>query len=208
LSGSLSENRESEARMYPVLYRAKLLLRETLFYDFQQPEPVIHADKHNSNAHVLLDDVDSYPRFRLLYSCMTQFLQSIEDHTMRPGLLDTRTWVSIFFSFCIFSVVRTLLVDRASQSRLLLPPQAGASAMHAVFKALVAIFAWSTPMLLDAADSELGHSDRYWVLLVHSWGGGLGVSVESLRRLIFSCCWAVGSLEGRASMVFYGKSHR
>lgn len=180
LSGTLSENRESEARAYPVLYRAKLLLRETLFYDFQQPEPVIHADKHNSNAHVLLDDVDSYPRFRLLYSCMTQFLQSVEDHTMRPGLLDTRTWVSIFFSFCIFSVVRTLLVDRASQSRLLMPSQAGASTMHAVFKALVAVFAWSTPMLLDTADSELGHSDRE---LLGSVGAFLGRGSWSERGI-------------------------
>ena len=160
LSGAISAGRESEMNSYPVLFRAKLLLREALFYDLQQPEPVIHTETHNSNSHGMFDDIDSYGRFRLLYNCMTQFLQSFEDQTMRGGPLDAKSWVAVFFSLCIFSVARTLLVDRAAQSRLVSPSQAGAAAMHAVYKALVAVFVSSTPMLLDAPDIEMGLDDR------------------------------------------------
>ncbi|KAK3363043.1 hypothetical protein B0T25DRAFT_595969 [Lasiosphaeria hispida] len=160
LSGALSGTRDIEARAYPVLYRAKLLLRETLYFDFQQPDPVLHGEAHNSNSHVLFDDIDSYGRFRLLYSCMTQFLQSFEEQTMRSGFLEPKNWVATLFSLCIFSIVRTLLVDRAAQSRVNSPPQAGPTAMHAVYKALVSIFAWSTTMLLDVTDIEISQDDR------------------------------------------------
>jgi len=160
LSGAISASRDSESRVYPVLYRAKLLLRETLFYDLQQSEPVLYAETHNSGSHGLFDDVDSYGRFRLLYSCMTQFLQSFEEQTMRGGPLEPKSWVAVFFSLCIFSVIRTLLVDRASQSRITSPPQAGAGAMHAVYKALVSTFSWSTPVFLDLTDADLTTDDR------------------------------------------------
>ncbi len=171
LSGAMSGSRESEARAYPVLYRAKLLLRETLFYDFQQQEPVIHAEVHNSNSHHVFDDIDSYGRFRLLYNCMTQFLQSFEEQTMRSGLLEPKAWVAAFFSLCIFSVVRTILVDRAAQSRLSSPPQAEPAVMHAVYKALVSVFSWSTTMLLDTPDAEMSPDDRE---LLGSAGAFLG----------------------------------
>ncbi|KAK4449516.1 transcriptional regulator STP4 [Podospora aff. communis PSN243] len=174
LSGAISPNRESEKRSYPTLYRAKLLLREVLFYDFQQPEPVIHADTLNMGSHGIFDDFDSYGRFRLLYSCMTEFLQSFEEQTMRGGPLDAKNWVALFFALCIFSVLRTILVDRAAQSRLVSPPQAGAAAMHAVYKALVAVFVSSTTMLLDVPlDAEMGGDGRE---LLGSVGAFLGRS--------------------------------
>ena len=180
LSGAISSSREAEARTYPVLYRAKLLLRETLFYDFQQPEPVIHAETHGSNSHGVFDDIDSYGRFRLLYSCMTQFLQSFEDQTMRAGHADPKNWVAVFIALCIFSVVRTLLVDRAAQSRHISPSQAGAATMHAVYKALVAVFASSAAMLLDSPDGEMNYDDRE---LLSSVGDLLGRSAWSERGI-------------------------
>ncbi|EGO53404.1 hypothetical protein NEUTE1DRAFT_92658 [Neurospora tetrasperma FGSC 2508] len=160
LSGSISDGRMHEVTTYPVLYRAKLLLRETLFYDFQQPEPAIHGEMTSPGSHVVFDDVDTCGRFRVLYNCMTQFLQAFEAQTMRPTIPDPRSWLAIFYSLCIFSVVRTLLVDRMAQSRITSPSQQGVPAMHAVYKALVSIFTWSAPMLLDGSDIEMSHGDR------------------------------------------------
>ncbi|KAK0656162.1 hypothetical protein B0T16DRAFT_316255 [Cercophora newfieldiana] len=181
LSGAMSAGRESEMRLYPVLFRAKLLLREVLFYDLQQSEPVIHAETHNSTSHGHFDDIDSQGRFRLLYNCMTQFLQSFEEHTLRSGPLGPRNWVAVFLSLCIFSVVRTLLVDRAAQSRLISPPQAGAAAMHGVYKALVAVFASSATMLLDAPpDTEMSVDDRE---LLASVGAFLGRNTWTERGI-------------------------
>lgn len=159
LSGALSPNRDSEARAYPVLFGAKLLLRELLFYDLQQPEPVLHADTHNSTPHAIFDDVDSYGRFRLLYTCMTQFLQLFEEQTLRGGSLDPKTWVAAFIALCIFSVVRTILVDRAAQPRLGSTPR-GSATMHAVYKVLVSSFCSLTPVFLDPPELDLNHDDR------------------------------------------------
>nr|CAB97275.2 conserved hypothetical protein [Neurospora crassa] len=160
LSGSISDGRMHEVTTYPVLYRAKLLLRETLFYDLQQPEPAIHGEMTSPGSHVVFDDVDTCGRFRVLYNCMTQFLQAFEAQTMRPTIPDPRSWLAIFYSLCIFSVVRTLLVDRMAQSRITSPSQQGVPAMHAVYKALVSVFTWSAPMLLDGSDIEMSHGDR------------------------------------------------
>ncbi len=156
LSGALSSGREAEAVAYPSLYRAKLLLRETIFYDLQQPDPSIHTETASSIPHVLFDDADVYGRFRLLYDCMMQFLQSFENQTMRQGLNDTRDWLAILLSLCIFSIVRTLLVDRASHPHAQSPSQPGPGVMHAVYKALVSAFISSSPALLDGTEPELG----------------------------------------------------
>ncbi|KAK1757700.1 transcriptional regulator STP4 [Echria macrotheca] len=160
LSGAISMNRDSEARTYPVLYRAKLLLREALFYDLQQPEPVIYVETHSPSSHGVVDDIDFYERFRLLCTCMNQFLQSFEEQTIHSSRHDPKGWAAILFSICIFSVVRTLLVDRAAQSRLTSPPAAGVAAMHGVYKILVSTFSWSSPMLLDSPDGDMTLDDR------------------------------------------------
>lgn len=171
LSGVISGNRESEAITYPILYRAKLLLRETLFYDLQQPDPVIHGEPSSSTSHVIFDDADSYGRFRLLYNCMAQFLQSFDGMMMRPGPFDPKNWLAIFFALCIFSVVKTILVDRAANPRFSSPPQPGTAAMHAVYKALVSMFASSTTMLLDGHDMDMSNDDRELLLSVNVFLG-------------------------------------
>ncbi|KAK4103114.1 hypothetical protein N658DRAFT_505516 [Parathielavia hyrcaniae] len=160
LSGVFSENREAELAKYPVLFRAKLLLRETLFFDLQQPDPAIHGEPSSSASHMAFDDADSYGRFHVLYNCMVQFLQSFDHQIARPGPFDPKSWLAGVFALCIFSMVKTILVDRATHLRFNPAPQAGIAAMHAVHKALVSVFAWSTPMLLDAQDIDMGHDDR------------------------------------------------
>ncbi|KAK0718794.1 hypothetical protein B0T21DRAFT_295597 [Apiosordaria backusii] len=180
LSGVLSGSRESEAVTYPVLYRAKLLLREALFYDLQLPDPAIHGEPSSSSTHVIFDDADLYGRFQLLYNCMTQFLHSLDNQMMRSSSLDPKTWLASFFSLCIFSIVRTLLVDRAAQARVNSPIQSTTAAMHAVYKALVSIIAASTTMLLDGHESELNNDDRE---LLASVGAFLGRASWAERGL-------------------------
>jgi hypothetical protein len=166
LSGLLTDSRGSEAVAFPALYRSKLLLREVLFFDFQQPEPVIHADAASPQPPSQFEDMDLRGRFHTVYQCMTQFLQSFEATTLGRGSLDHKTWLSIFYSLGIFSVTRTILVDMAanvgrsaatSQSGYASSP--GAAAMHSVYKALVSIYAWTSPMILDESASEVGRDD-------------------------------------------------
>ncbi|KAJ8125683.1 hypothetical protein O1611_g7955 [Lasiodiplodia mahajangana] len=168
LTGFMSESRESEAVQYPVLYRAKLLLREILFYDLQQPEPSIRTEVNVSNAQLLPDDMDYDSRNRLIYNCMAQFLQSFEGVTMRRVVSEPKNWLAIFVSLCIFSIVRTILADLISTPSRTIPAQAqnglpisgGAMAMHSVYKALVHVFAWSSSMLLDNPVLEMDGNDR------------------------------------------------
>ncbi|KAI0165536.1 hypothetical protein GGR57DRAFT_125256 [Xylariaceae sp. FL1272] len=168
LTGFLSENREAEAMSYPVLYRAKLLLREILFYDLQQPEPSIRTEVNVSNAQLLPDEMDYDSRNRLIYNCMAQFLQSFESITMRRVVSEPKSWLAVFVSLCIFSIVRTILADLIStpprtihsQAQNGLPISGGAMAMHSVYKALVHIFVWSAPVIFDNPALELDATDR------------------------------------------------
>jgi hypothetical protein len=174
LSGD--RDREFERSQYPVLYCAKLLLRETLFYDLQQPDPAIRCEPSSSTSHVVFDDADSNGRFRLLYNCMVQFLQSFDAHMARPGPLDPKNWLAAFLSLCIFSAVKTILVDRVMRVRFTSPSQAVVAAMHAVYKALVSIFASHAPMSFDPQAMAIAQDD--YKLLVelglflgrNSWG--------------------------------------
>ncbi|KAK8027943.1 hypothetical protein PG991_004999 [Apiospora marii] len=169
LSGYLSPNRELEKQTYPVLYRAKLLLSEILFYDLQQTEPSIRTDVNMANAQLLPEDIDYDGRNRLIYNCMTQFLQSFESSTIRRVLTEPKSWLAVFLSLCIFSIVRTILADLIStpsrggsaHAPSAMPMPTGATAMHSVYKILVSVFAWSTPMVLDDPGVEMDDSDKF-----------------------------------------------
>ncbi|RYP27722.1 hypothetical protein DL767_007559 [Monosporascus sp. MG133] len=168
LTGYMSENRENEAARYPLLYRAKLLLREILLFDLQQQEPSIRTQVNVAEAQLLPDDIDHEGRNRLIYNCMTQFLQSFENATMRRVIVEPKGWMAVFFSVCIFSVVRTILADLVStpSRSMLSPAQAGlamstsAASMHSVYKAMVSLFAWSAPMMLDETPLDMDGNDR------------------------------------------------
>ncbi|KAJ1333030.1 PR domain zinc finger protein 5 [Microdochium nivale] len=168
LSGHMAESRAVETARYPVLYRAKILLREILFYDLQQKEPSIRTQVNVNDAQLLPEDVDNEGRSRLIYNCMTQFLQAFENATMRSSPTDPRSWLALFFSLCIFSIVRTILTDLVStpdssvagQSQVGAAPSSRTAAMHSVYKALVSIFASSSPMLLDDNLDYMDPRDR------------------------------------------------
>ncbi|KAK4240701.1 hypothetical protein C8A03DRAFT_13004 [Achaetomium macrosporum] len=176
LSSRLSGDREFERTQFPVLYCAKLLFRETLFYDLQQPDPAIRCEPSSSTSHVIFDDVDSHGRFQLLHDCMAQFLQSFDSQIARSGPLEPKNWLAVFLSLCIFSVVKTVLVDRVTHTRFTSPPQAGVAALHAVYKALVSVFVSSAPMSFDPQTRDIGRDDRDLLLEIgvflgrSSWG--------------------------------------
>lgn len=200
LSGAISGSRQAEAAVYPVLYRVKLLLRETLFYDLQQPDPAIHGEPSSSASHIPFDDADSYGRFRLLHDCMTQFLGVFDSVMVRPGPPNPRDWLAVFFALCIFSIAKTILVDRAANPRFNSPPQSGVAAMHAVYKALVSLFASSTVMLLDGLEVDMSNDDRE---LLESAGSLLGRASWAERGISTSKDFLMSLGNGEAEGGFY-----
>jgi hypothetical protein len=165
LSRYLSPDRDAEAVTVPVLFRAKLLLRELLFYDLQQADPSIHAEADVLQTRSVCDDFTNHGRYRLLYNCMSDFLQSFENITLSDVSIDPRTWISIFVALCLFSVVRTVLVDISSSSSTPSPLSSStavsnAAAMTCVYKALVNIFAAASPMMLDDYQPAMSEDDR------------------------------------------------
>jgi hypothetical protein len=194
----LTPSREVEAAAYPVLYRAKLLLRETLFYDLQQVDPVIRAPTSASNPSPVFDGdaADSHARYRLLFDCMSHFLHSFESLTARRGTPDVKDWLALFFSLCILSIVRALLSERASQALHSPGSATSPAAIQGVYKALITIFAWSMPMILDMPDTMVTNEERELlgalsVLLHQSTWADRGLSGS--RDLLF----ALGDAEGQ-----------
>ncbi|KAK7745401.1 hypothetical protein SLS53_002897 [Cytospora paraplurivora] len=166
LTGYISPNRGAEMATYPVLFHAKVLLREVLFCDLQRPEPTIHAERTQAQSHTFLDESSGHERYRLLYNCMAEFLQSFENFTLRGAPSNSRTWLAVFASLCIFSVVGTLLEDLASVNTRTSPLHSCdtfsvvASTMTSVYKALVSAFAAASPMILDDPHVQLNEDDR------------------------------------------------
>ncbi|KAK7438008.1 hypothetical protein CaCOL14_011351 [Colletotrichum acutatum] len=166
-SGLIAATREMEEAVFPVLYRAKLLLREVIFWDLQQPEPSIRLDGGPPHRPLFTDEVDQDAHYRLLYNCMAQFLQAFESATVKKGPQDPKNWSAVFIALCIFSVVRTILVDIASYLPRRLsshtPPAwrgtGGVHAMNSVYKLLVTLFTSSGPMLLDEQAVDLDERD-------------------------------------------------
>lgn len=165
LSGFISANRDAEASNYPVLFHAKLLLREVLFYDLQQPEPSIHAETVMSQSQFSFEESSSHGRYRVLYNCTTEFLQAFENITLRGRTLDPRSWLAVFLSLCVLSVVKTILIDLAFSGPRASPPSAShasstATAISSVYSVLVSTFLSLTPIILDDNQTELSEEDR------------------------------------------------
>lgn len=164
LTGFMSPNRTAEAATYPVLYHAKLLLREVLLYDFQQAEPSIYAVTIPS-PQPFSGEPSSQGRYRVLCSCMSEFLQSFENVTLRGPTLDPRSWLAAFLSVCIFGIVKTILIDFILWSPRPNPlsdshANSVAATTAAVYNALVSTFTASSPAVLDDPRVVLDDEDR------------------------------------------------
>lgn len=173
LSGLLSVTRRAEAASFPVLHQAKTLLREVLFLDLQQPQSSLLPEAaSNPEQPTPADDYECRARYLTVCNCMTQFMQMFESAIVQSDAMDPRDWLALFFSLCIFSITRTILVDMVSLS----PRRettastttqssstcvsSGPAAMHAVYKALVAVFVSCSPALLDDSTTAMTYDDR------------------------------------------------
>lgn len=165
LTGFISPNRDAEAANYPVLFHAKSLLREVLFYDLQQPEPSIHSETVTSQPQYSFEESSTYGRYRVLHCCAIEFLQAFEDVTLKGHSLDPRSWLAVFLSLCVLSIVRTVLIDLTFSS----PRASSSSVSHLssavttisnVYNVLVSTFLALSPIILDDHHIELSEDDR------------------------------------------------
>lgn len=158
LTGFISPSRSAEIATYPVLYHAKVLLREALFYDLQQPEPSIRAETHVSQPQPFSEESSSHWRYQALHNCISEFFQSFENTTLRGLPLDSRSWLAAFLSVCIFSIVKTVLVDLVLSSPP--HPSSAVATMAGVYGALVSALSASSPAMLDDLPMDLSEEDR------------------------------------------------
>ena len=166
LSGLLSADRSIEAASFPYLYRAKLLLREVLFFDLQQPGPSIVIDSlHAAHSHVL-DDHERYNRHRTVGACLAQLLESLDQVAGYVESASPRQWLAVFFSLCIFSIAKTVLLNMVwvSQRRQnILASDSGnfnPARLSAAYKAIVAMLGSPVATLLDTDDLAMADEDR------------------------------------------------
>lgn len=167
------QHRESEEVAVPLLHRAKVLMREVLYYDMQQAEPILapsSAPRHHRTAPPPPGAVDLERQHRLLHEALTEYLHAFEHAVLRTGTPDVRTTLAGLLSLCIFSVARTILIDIASSARPHTShstwDRMGAPALNAVYKALVSLYIWSCPRVLDEAPADLPETEREAVRLI------------------------------------------
>lgn len=165
LSGRVSPNRDVEAGAYPALYQAKLLLRDVLLYDLQQSEPSVRTETRTPQSQPFLDESFAHGRYRSLHHCMTEYLRLFERNAFPGSAIEPRSWLAVFLSLCILSIVKTILVDIALYSPRASPlagSNAGSAAdsMTSVFKALVSMFVAASPIVLDDLQMALSEGDR------------------------------------------------
>ena len=170
VTGYLSPNRTSEEATYPVLYRAKLLLREVAFYDLAQSEPAIQIESAQQRR-TPPDGMESDEHLRLIQECLSRYLQVLEATISLKTTLRVREWLAVFSSLCIFSVVRTILVDVSAlspQLQLLRQPNGTTTdniprTMHSAYKAVVEFFAATGSSPLDSLTNDIS-SDELSIL--------------------------------------------
>lgn len=167
-TGYISPSRDAEEAQYPVLYHAKVLLRETAYYClFHHPKPILELDP-SFGYRPPSDRLDfTGEHSRLVEQAMATFLQAYEAVSVRNSPLQSKEWLAIFYSLCIFSIIRTLLMDLASISLLhysTLRHQSPVrdstqSTIDSVYKALVYLFIARGPMLTDGSPSDVPSED-------------------------------------------------
>ena len=207
-------HRDSEEATVPVLHRAKVLLREVLYHDLQQTEPVLTLSSAPRHQRTPPPEgvVDHERQFRLVHEALTEFLHAFEHTVLRSGAPDARTSLAVLIALCIFSVAKSILVDIASSAR---PPQqhapsstwdrSGALALSAVYKALVSIYTWSCPRVLDEPSTDLPEADREVIQMINAvvrrddWGQfGIATTNDFLMRL------GASDVEGELGPKYFG----
>lgn len=166
ITGALSPSRTVEEATYPILYRAKVLLREVVFYSVLRPEPILRMEPVQPGA-VPPDEIDSDEHLRLVHDCLLRFLQVLEATITLRSSLQVKEWLAVFYSLCIFSAVRTILVDasflspdpRPSRSQTPLRFEDASQSMHSAYRAIAEYFCASVPPVLDSLSSKASPED-------------------------------------------------
>ncbi|VUC36180.1 unnamed protein product [Clonostachys rosea] len=160
VSGFISPNRATEEAVYPSLYLAKLLLRETVQYDIPRVDSAISVGGSQREA-TPPEESNRHEHLKIIYHCLLRYLQSL-DRAIAPGnSFSVKDWLSVFYSLCIFSVVRTILVDMTTISPHSLQQHIGSPiegifrTMNGAYKAIVDCFYASGPSPLDIVSNEL-----------------------------------------------------
>ncbi|KAL7794534.1 hypothetical protein V8C37DRAFT_375918, partial [Trichoderma ceciliae] len=166
-TGYICPSREAEESQHPVLYHAKVLLRESAFYCLFHPKPVLQLDP-DLGYRPPSDRLDfTGEHSRLVEQAMVTYLQAFEAIALRNSPLQSKEWLAGFYSLCIFSIVRTLLMDLASISLLPYPTLRHQSPLRdnpqntidSVYKALVHLFITGGPMLTDSSPDDVPQED-------------------------------------------------
>ncbi|KAI5463014.1 hypothetical protein BGZ63DRAFT_402355 [Mariannaea sp. PMI_226] len=172
ISGQLSSSRDMEMTAHPTLYRAKQLLREVVFYDVLQPNPVIRPGPNHPRS-PSAEDTAFPDRSHLLRSFTMSLLSSFDVAISKKSNMSLKNWLGVFISLCIFSAVQTILME------ITLPPPQGyyqprytgpirtdapESAIQSVYKALVSLFSASNdaqfPNLTPEESMLIHQTDR------------------------------------------------
>ena len=168
LSGTLSVSRQAEEAAYPLLYSAKLLLREVTFYGILHPDPVVRIGS-SFNLQTPPETIDLEEHARLLHECLTRFLQHFESACSVKPNRQPREILAGILAVCIFSAARTLLLDMSpgstqssgsSFAQSSASPFANSSqAVHSIYKSLVQLFMSSNPPTLDNWERQVEGED-------------------------------------------------
>lgn len=194
LTRLLCDSRQSEEASFPLLYNAKLLLRETIFYALLHPDPNFPIGS-TFNQQNLPEGLDLEEQAGLVEECLVRFLLSFElaccsNPTNRP-----REAVAGFLSVCIFSATCALLLDMApaatpsSSFQQSLRAATGSSGqnLHGLYRALVQLYCSSGPPLGEGWEGNLTHdeSSLYY----------------SINRLIRTEMWAAAGIESSSDFL-------
>lgn len=153
---ALSPSRDAEERMFPVLFRAKVLLRETLFADFEHPEPRLRFERGTHFRSLPLDGIESTAQAQLLGNCLAQVLQAFETITTSGPMADPRAWSATVAALCILSMVQAMVDQPQAAASQQDPSQTSlndtqGTSVHVVYQLLVTVFAAGGPTPLDGA---------------------------------------------------------
>ncbi|KAF4594533.1 Zinc finger, C2H2-type/integrase, DNA-binding protein [Ophiocordyceps camponoti-floridani] len=195
LSGRLSASRDEEETTYPTLYNAKLLLRETVVFGIIQPDPAIRLLGSAQSYHHVLEGTDMDEHARLVHDCLVRFLRSLEPYVPQSFSMDSARILANFLALCIFSMVRTILLE-VSRPACLQPRQhwRDEDTVHGTYKALVRLYSQCCPMLEDISNKSLSDEEASLHLAVdhllqrQSWEeGSISSSADFLAKLGDEC---------------------
>ncbi|RCI11546.1 hypothetical protein L249_7340 [Ophiocordyceps polyrhachis-furcata BCC 54312] len=201
LSSGLSASRDEEETTYPPLYNAKLLLRETVVYGVLQPDPNVRfLGSTPSQQQPAPEGLDVDEHGRVVQECLARFLNSLEPFVLRSFSMGSGKILANFLALCIFSIVRTILLEispRAcspTQRQATPAREEGERLAHGTYKALVRLYSLYCPLLEDISYKTLTDEETSLYVAANrflqrqSWGeGGISSSADFLVKLGDEC---------------------